>query len=58
VALIAALRHLADLSQAQVADALGVRPAKVAQHVHRGMAACAWRWATRRRESQLRRNTP
>ena len=34
-----ALRHLADLSQAQVARALGVRPGTVAQHVHRGMAA-------------------
>jgi RNA polymerase sigma factor (sigma-70 family) len=34
-----ALRHLADLSQEQVARALGVRPGTVAQHVHRGMTA-------------------
>jgi RNA polymerase sigma factor (sigma-70 family) len=34
-----ALRHLADLSQTQVARALGVHPGTVAQHVHRGMAA-------------------
>jgi RNA polymerase sigma factor (sigma-70 family) len=34
-----ALRHLADLSQADVARALGVRPGTVAQHIHRGMAA-------------------
>jgi RNA polymerase sigma-70 factor (ECF subfamily) len=33
------LRHLAGLSQAQVARALGVRPGTVAQHVHRGIAA-------------------
>jgi predicted RNA-binding protein with RPS1 domain len=36
---VVALRHLAGLSQVQVARALGVRPGTVAQHVHRGMAA-------------------
>lgn len=36
---VVALRHLAGLSQVEVAHALGVRPGTVAQHVHRGMAA-------------------
>lgn len=47
---VVVLRHLADLSEVEVARALGIKPGTVGAHLHRGLASLRGRLGDQREE--------